>query len=404
VKSKLKIAAIGNQNNNHYSLVRYLRDEGYDADLLLTNAEQDHFHPSCDAYDLSYSSFTKQLCWGSVRSFLKTPKKQVVDDLKSYDILIGTGLVPAYASRSGIRLDVFDPYGNDIERLLAYKIVPPHYIHHDFFSVYHQRRGISQSRVIHAGKMNSVYESNLRKYANTSDRWYEFMPMVYTPQYEILKNEDNLPNTHWRNEFISIRKRFSLMIFFGARNNFFSNVDDGNTKGVDIFINGYSTFLRNNPSCNAVAVFTDYGTDVERAKKLACNLGIKDRCIWLPKMYRKDLMVGLSFVDVCCGQFGISWISNGTIFEALASAKPLLTWRDPEQYGDQEGLYPIYNANTPEEIASSIEKYLANRTQGTEIGLEGQLWYQERNVKKTLERYCNFFDKRALELGKSSGK
>ena len=111
--SKLKIAAIGNQNNNHFSLIRYLLGAGYDADLLLTNAEQDHFHPSCDSYDLSYYSFTKQLCWGSVRSFLNTPKNQIVDDLGTYDILIGTGLAPAYVSRAGMRLDVFDEAGVD---------------------------------------------------------------------------------------------------------------------------------------------------------------------------------------------------------------------------------------------------------------------------------------------------
>jgi hypothetical protein len=396
---KLKIAAIGNQNNNHFSLVRYLRDAGFDADLLLTDAEQENFHPRCDAYDLSYSSFTKQLSWGSVRSFVKTSKKQLVDDLGTYDILIGTGLAPAYVSKAGMRLDVFDPYGGDIQSLLTYKIVPPHYIHQDLLSVYHQRRGISQSRVIHAGKMNFEYESNLQKSSKTSDRWYEFMPMVYAPQYNFLERVDNFPCTHWQEEFKRIRNRCDLMIFFCARNNF-RNPKDTNAKGIDIFIEGYYRFCKSNPSIKSIAIFTEYGKDVEKAKRLTHKLGIKEKSVWLPKMYRKDLMVGVSLSDVCCGQFGISWIQNGTILEALVASKPLITWRDSVQYADQEGLYPIYNANSSEEIASRLEEHVADPIRGREMGLEGRLWYEERVVKKTLDKYCHFISKRAEELGK----
>lgn len=399
MSKKIKIAAIGNQNNNHFSLVRYLRDAGYDADLLLTNAEQDHFHPSCDTYDLSYSSFTKQLCWGSVRSFLKTSKKKIVDDLKNYDILIGTGLAPAYVSRAGLCLDVFDPYGSDIQGMLAYKIVPPHYIHLDLYSVYHQRRGISQSRVIQGGKMISEYESNLQKFVKTSDRWYEFMPMVYAPQYKDLERVDGFPCTHWQNELKRIRSRCDIMIVFGARNNF-SDPIDTNAKGIDIFIEGYSRFCKSNSSVKSVAVFSEYGKDVEKAKLLAHQLGIWNNCVWLPKMYRKDLMVGLSLADICCGQFGISWIQNGTILEALVSGKPLITWRDSVQYGDQEGLYPIYNAKSPEEISSRLEEFVADPIRGREIGLEGRLWYEETVVDKALDRYCQYIDNRAAELGK----
>jgi hypothetical protein len=398
MSKKIKIAAIGNQNNNHFSLIRYLRDAGYDADLLLTNAEQEHFHPGCDAYDLSHSIFTKQLSWGSVRSLLATPKKQILDDLENYDIIIGTGLAPAYVSRACMRLDVFDPYGSDIKDQLTYKIVAPHFIHHDLFSVYHQRRGIAQSRVIHAAKMNSEYESNVQKFAKRSDRWYEFMPMVYAPQYEVLEKSDDLPCTHWQEEFKKIRNRCDLMIFFGARNNF-NNPIDSNAKGVDVFIDGYCRFLRRNPSVKSLAVFTEYGKDVEKAQLLAQNLGIRGNCVWLPKMYRKDLMVGLSFADICCGQFGISWIQNGTLLEALVAGKPLITWRDSVQYGDQEGLYSIYNANSPEQISSCLEEFISDPIRGRDIGLEGRLWY-EGAVSKVLDKYCQYINNRAAELGK----
>ena len=50
---KIKIACIGNMNNNMFCLVRYLRDKGYDAHLFLVD-EFDHFLPGSDSYNLEY--------------------------------------------------------------------------------------------------------------------------------------------------------------------------------------------------------------------------------------------------------------------------------------------------------------------------------------------------------------
>lgn len=48
-----KIACIGNMNHFMFSLVRFLRDEGLDAYLLLLK-EPDHFKPEMDTFDNSY--------------------------------------------------------------------------------------------------------------------------------------------------------------------------------------------------------------------------------------------------------------------------------------------------------------------------------------------------------------
>ena len=44
----MKIGIIGNMNNSYFSLARYLRDEGYDCELLIFTDEPEHFDPSCD--------------------------------------------------------------------------------------------------------------------------------------------------------------------------------------------------------------------------------------------------------------------------------------------------------------------------------------------------------------------
>ena len=45
---KIKIGFLGNNNNNNFAIARYMRDRGFDCDLLIFDHEVNHFHPSCD--------------------------------------------------------------------------------------------------------------------------------------------------------------------------------------------------------------------------------------------------------------------------------------------------------------------------------------------------------------------
>ena len=52
----MKIALIGNMNNNNFALMRYFRILGADAHLLLYSndgkGELSHFKPECDTWDI----------------------------------------------------------------------------------------------------------------------------------------------------------------------------------------------------------------------------------------------------------------------------------------------------------------------------------------------------------------
>ena len=374
-------------NNNHFALARYLRELEYDADLLLTNAEHDHFHPKCDTYDLSYADFTKQLKWGSRRKFIKVPKSQIIKDIAPYDITIGTGLIPAFFARAGYTLDIFIPYGSDIFNDTKYKPMkslksrPIDRI----FSVIFQRKGIKKVQVIHACKMIPEYEKVLTNLANHAQRWFEPVPMVYAPEYE---GDENNFDGHWKQQFQKIRRENSIMIVFAARNVFTSS-NDPSTKGIDIFLKGLKLFCDNNKDTKIKAVLFEYGKDVSESKALAKRLNLVSSTQWLPKMNRKDLMIGLKMADICCGQFGISWAQNGTILETLVAGKPLLTWLDNKQY-DTKSLYPHYNANSPTEIQFQLEKFVKDIDTGKKMGFAARQWYDENVVSKSINRYSDY--------------
>ena len=48
----MKIALIGNMNNNFFSMLRYFRDLGMDATLFLFKNEQAHFLPKYDTWEI----------------------------------------------------------------------------------------------------------------------------------------------------------------------------------------------------------------------------------------------------------------------------------------------------------------------------------------------------------------
>ena len=53
----MKIALIGNMNNNNFSLMRYFHDLGVNADLILMSddgiGDLKHFHPSSDTWNFT---------------------------------------------------------------------------------------------------------------------------------------------------------------------------------------------------------------------------------------------------------------------------------------------------------------------------------------------------------------
>ena len=109
-----KVALLGNMNNNHNSVARYLRDAGFDAQLFLYENEASHFLPSFDQYEDNYKEYTNHLSWGSYKNFVFLNKKKIQNDLKEFDFVIGSRLAPAYLNKAGLVLDMAIPTGSDL--------------------------------------------------------------------------------------------------------------------------------------------------------------------------------------------------------------------------------------------------------------------------------------------------
>lgn len=372
-------------------MARFLRDKGVNAHVLLFEGEFDHFHPSSDAYDTSYQSYCVQLDWGSSKNFLQVPKNKIKQDLEPYQVLIGCGLAPAFCQKISRRLNVFRPYGDDIWTETFYRMVNPIYLPSVWSGVYHQRVGIRNSEVIHMSRSNELYEQQYEKYKGNSVRWAMGSPMVYTGIYapdKILQFSDR---THWAHEFKKIRQQCELMIISHSRHVWDGPASDPNQKGNDKLIRGFAHFLKRNPGTKATLVTLEYGKSVLQSRQLIKQLEIEHAVWWMPKMLRKDLMIGLALADIACGEFVNSWLMGGVMFEALALAKPLLGYREDKDYLKYYSeLYPMMNVTTSDDIVIQLEAWMNNPQKFAEMGEKGRCWYEDFVVKPAVEKYLQY--------------
>ncbi len=392
-----RVALLGNMNNNHFAVARFLRDRGMDAELLLFDSEQAHFHPSADTYDLDYTEWCHQLGWGEPIRWRAVSDRRIRDDLAPYDILIGCGMAPAFAHRIGRRMDVFVPYGADLLNGTEFRLTLPNRIPSVWAAVASQRRGIREAHVFQMDETNQLFESLWRRYAgNESARWRFGPPMVHTGTYNPEAVRTVADRTHWAHVFEEVRTSCDIMLMYHARHVWGGPADDPNQKGTDRLLRGLSLFRERNPDVKIRLVTLEYGDDVLKSRALLSELGLDDVVVWLPRMLRKDLMIGVLLSDVVCGEFQHSWLSSGVVYEAQSMGTPILAYRDDALYEDAyDELYPMMNGRAPEEICQRLDEFRSDPARHEAMGATSRAWYEREVVDRALDHYCAYVDRAA---------
>ncbi len=389
----MKVACIGNMNNNFFNLVRYLRDNHIDAELLLFNNDFDHFHPSADSYNDEYKLYTKQLSWGDRRSFIMLSRKKIVEDLKGYDFIIGCGLAPAFLRKAGRSLDIFVPYGADIYDIPFFKITNFKRLIVSIFVSRAQRLGIVNSRFINSFSTNPELEDLFLSLKIKAKRLYSGVPMVYLPQY----TDSNIKkySSEYSSRFNLIRKNNDFVVFHQSRLIWKNIPNPLSYKGNDKIIKGFADFVKANKSIKSCLILFEYGSDVAETKKLIQDLNIENHIQWFPKLSRKDIMSGLYCADICVGELGMSWLTYGVVYEALTMSKPFMGYREDHLYTDfYKELYPMINVFSETDVANSFFDYINNKVKYEAIGSEGHKWLKTYAIDNSIKEYIRIISEK----------
>lgn len=404
----MKVACICNMNNNLFSLVRFLRDCGIDAELLLFEKESPQFHPSADTFTDHYSGYTFKLSWGKPADFLfftRSLEKRVASDLEKYDFIIGSGLVPAYLHKIGRSLDVFIPHGNDLYAIPFFKLFKRESLRDKVLTYIlhkHQKSGIQSARYIVDDSSASEIDSALDRIGIKGKHMRCATPMLYTPLYDPAHIHEYYGQSSSYEKFKEIRDEHDLVIFHHARH-LWKGLAPYDSKGNDQLFQGFKKFLNRNAAVSACIVTCEYGEGVSDTKNMIRDLGIEDRVYWFPLLSRKEIIIGLSICDIGTGDFEYGWLCNGVIYEVLSMAKPLMHYRDDALHENvYPDLYPIMNVKGADMIANALHDYMSRPNYFRNMGEKGRQWLQSYAVEAPLNVLTNIIRSSSDESGLNS--
>jgi len=416
----LKIGLIGNMNNNNFAMMRYFRDLGADAHLLLYSNDGkgtlSHFTPEADTWELqrwapfiarttipnspvSALDFPASWClgWrqlahqllGSIESLdIPVTRAEVSRAFAPYQRLLGSGISPALLLRIGRQLDLFYPYALGVE-FLAW----PGWVR-ECNSSSRSRRILT--RAVRAAQVRGVRESKVVVSTDTVTRTAlsaigvlakdSLIPMVYNR--ETLSTAPPSQRLARMSETIRT-SRFTVLhharLMWSRQTQRAEDEHLLTTKNSDWLIRAFTALMSARPSLRPRLFVVEYGPDVGATKEIVAQLGIEDSVTWIPKMARRELIWLLGNVSVGVGEFmntrGMIW--GGTGWETLASGKPLLQSFNFED-GEFASIYghpppPMLPVKAEEDVLQHLLFAADHPEQAAEIGRRAREWFDTYN-------------------------
>ncbi|MBA3673375.1 MAG: hypothetical protein H0W75_00190, partial [Chitinophagaceae bacterium] len=317
-----RIALLGNMNNNHFTLMRYMRDLGLNVDLLLFINEASHFIPECDTWEFNkWTPYIKQTGLSNGYNWMGTlmllfKRKKIQKTFEPYNIILANGFGPALCYLGRRKLDGFIPYGLGGEFLIKEKKMNLFQVAFFYIRRYFQIKGIRKTGFI--ATIDSS-ESNLVNYTKINVL-NKIVPLAVCAVY----NREPIINTNLfiRKEVLQVlqelkKTKYSL---FSHVSHFWKSIrpfEIAPIKCNDILIKAFAEYCKRSTQKSIKLFLVNYGPDLNASKELIAQLGIDSQVHWCPMMERKEIMVILDHVTLGAGEFG-GYIWGGTGWEFLS--------------------------------------------------------------------------------------
>ena len=375
----MKVAFIGNMNNNGFALMRYFRDLGADAHLLLFKDDgvgsHSHFNTDADTWNPAHwAPFIRRLpfrngpgdlvgrpeslmpalwplaaaktAWCALtrgaRGQPHTTSGSVVRDaLAPFDVLIGSGLSPAYAALADRRLTAYFPYSIGVEFVGS-----PLWTHRPFSWMPHIRRMkqlVTEAQSEGVRRSLAVFNSEM---GLTDQILHGLDVKPVRLQIPMVYNREPTPSWDAASEPVRAAlyetRSHDLNVFHHTRLNWVRPASmpvpawRHNNKNNDWVFHAFAELVRLRPQKKIRLLACRYGCDVSETECLARSLGIEKHVRWLPVLQRKEISLLLRASHVAIGEFmiarGCLW--GGCTWESLAAGCPII-----QGFNFDQGVY-----------------------------------------------------------------
>jgi hypothetical protein len=402
----MKIALVDNMNNNFYSIARYFRDMGIQADLfLIPNFTPLLFLPENDSFDdVEKNDWIKffPVSYGFLDYVF--PRNNIIKKtFEDYDRIIACGQSIGLLSRADIKVDLFIPYGADLFNFPIFQIEKvskkitrflPSLIMAILRSKY-QKIGIKSATVTiinmnWAVAKEAVEELNIK--------------FVNLPRLMIYDNPNPNPNPMQLGvEAFDFMSNSDFVVYSPTRHLWKTNSDPlkdfntyGGVKRNDKLIRAFFKVVKNKLFKNPMLVLFEYGTDVNHSKSLISDLNINDFVIWLPEMPRKLMLAGMLKADFVADQFreGMSATSSGVTNEAVSCGVPIITNTEGAIYDPDDPYYgcPILQALTVDEIYGYFHNYSEDKNKYIKMKKPLKIWFKDNLSHGLAKKYIDLLN------------
>jgi hypothetical protein len=370
----MKVALIGNMNNNNFAVMRYLRDLGVDAYLLITDDDgiksNAHFIPENDTINIErWRAYIKKVPIGVYRSVFRQSSTEIQTILQEYDFLIGSGMTPVIVQKARRKLDLFYPYTVGVEFISDSSFkhqrnrLKKKYIKLIFRYLIGQYLKILMKRgLTNCSKIITTELEVTGKTLNELGLKYDALdiPMLYNKENfnELPSNEKNIFNN-----------QYDLVLF--------SHVSHVTGKNKSPILESLK-LIKQKSEKNIVLFLVEYGSTIENTKSEIKRLEIEDKIVWIKPGSRVEIIKKLINVDIGFGEFeGYMW--GGCGWEFLASGVPFFHYikMNQKEFNDilNYPMPPIFNTISPEDICEKILYYCENKVELNKISIEMKEWF-----------------------------
>ena len=404
-------------NNNGFALMRYFRDLGADAHLLL-NANDgignlSHFRPEDDTWNLDkWSPYIHRtdipnapiaalgFPFAHMISAVSRAQRPIsVSKIRKayvgYDRFVTSGIVPAVMHRAGLQPSIFFPYSNGVEfygacefvdsikglRTLPWRAV-----------IRQQARGIRAAKTVLNAEMGMT-NGKLREIGVDPIRIS--IPMVYA------EDRSDIAPTKVLAELARDIAAHDFTVFHYTRLLWKNpGLSDHNwsteNKNNDWAIRAVAALRVARPKSNPLCLITEYGPSIEATRALISELRLEQNVRWLPKMSRREIMWLLPQVSACFGEFyelpRALW--GGTGWEAMSSGVPIIQGFHFNA-GEYSALYgtpppPLVPTRSAKDVSNALQELYDGPEAAKALGEKAANWFQVYNGRNMAKRWLSY--------------
>ena len=254
-----------------------------------------------------------------------------------------------------------------------------------------QARGIGHAAAFHMAPTNEMYEAQWERYRGDSERWYNGVPVVYDGDYRPERMGVLGLKSPWFDAFRGVRDRADVLMFSSVHASGSARHLTAGKGELIVLLRGLAMVRDRQPDRRVVLMTFEYGRQVRDSRQTDPRARLGGSRLLVPD----DGAPGPD-ARPCDGRHRVRRVREQLDRKRLSCTRRSLSENPSSRTAMNRctprrrlALYPIVNAQEPEEIADGIEEAIREPARLAAIGTAGREVALTELVSRAMARYLD---------------